>query len=73
LGQSYEENQVQKIFRGDLPYDFKKKAKSTFVPGFPILSNEQYHNFCLVTPGVAIYMLDLVELDRGEAKSSIWQ
>jgi hypothetical protein len=43
--QSYEENEVQKIFRKDLPYDYKKKkAKSTFVPGFSILPNEQYHN-----------------------------
>jgi hypothetical protein len=40
--QSYEENQVQKICRRDLPYDLKKKkAKSTFVPGFSILLNEQ--------------------------------
>jgi hypothetical protein len=38
--QSYEENQVKKICM-DLPYDFEKKAKSTFVPGFPILPNEQ--------------------------------
>jgi hypothetical protein len=51
--QSYEENQVQKIFRRDLPYDLKKKAKSTFVTGFSILPNEQYHNFCSVTPSVA--------------------
>jgi hypothetical protein len=42
--QSYEENQLQKIFCRDLPYDFEKKAKSTFVPGFLILPNEQYHN-----------------------------
>jgi hypothetical protein len=39
--QSYEENQDQKIFRRDLQYDKQKKAKSTFVPGFLILPNEQ--------------------------------
>ena len=44
LGQSYEENQVQKNFSRNLPYDFGENAKSTFVPGFPILPNEQYHN-----------------------------
>jgi hypothetical protein len=43
--QSYEENRVQKIYPRDLPYDKKKKAKSTFVRGFSILPNEQYHKF----------------------------
>jgi hypothetical protein len=47
--QSYEENQVQKICRRDLPYDFEK-AKSTFVHEFSILPNKQYHNFLI--PGV---------------------
>ena len=38
--QSYEENQVQKISAG-IYHTILKKAKSTFVPGFLILPNEQ--------------------------------
>ena len=38
--QSYGENQVQKISAG-IYHTILKKAKSTFLPGFPILPNER--------------------------------
>jgi hypothetical protein len=50
--QSYEESRVQKIFCRDLPYDFEK-SEIDIVPGFLILPNEHYHNFCLLTRAVA--------------------
>ena len=46
--QSYEENRGQKFSAG-IYHTILKKVKSTFVPGLPILPNEQYHNFCLLT------------------------
>ncbi len=40
-------------FSAGIYHTILKKAKSTFVPGFLILPNEQCHNFCLVTRGDA--------------------
>jgi hypothetical protein len=37
-----------KNISGGIYHTILKKAKSTFVPGFLILPNEQYHNFCLL-------------------------
>jgi hypothetical protein len=40
-------------FSAGIYHTILKKAKSTFVPGFLIFPNEQYHNFCLLTSAVA--------------------
>ena len=61
-----------KKFSAGIYHTILKKAKSTFVPGFLILPNEQC-NFEYFGASRSCQVLDLVELDRGEPKSSTWQ
>jgi hypothetical protein len=63
--QSYEENQVQKIFCRDLPYDFEKSEIdiSTFVPGFPILPNVSIQKWtCCIYHGSTFGLINCTKI-----------
>jgi len=64
FGRSYEENQVQKIFRRDLPYDFiyKKKRNRLLYQDFPFCrTNSRISSYGTIGSGALAKFADFTQ------------